>query len=211
MITVSVKASVDQARRTVEAMTTKNFNFAVARALTATAKDAQEQVKLSMPSRFTIRRTWVQNGIRIIPATRDTMTATVYSIDPFMSRQEDGADKTPAKDKYVAVPLANVRRNKKDLITKAQQPGRIPNSLVGKGGKMVASITTDNGEKFMVKLNAKKKRSKGNRLTFLYRLTPRAKIKPRLGLRDTTVNTIKLMFGQRLEEMIKLAIATARR
>lgn len=207
MMTISVKAVVDDARRTVESMTTKNFEFSVRKALTRTAKDAQTQVRASLPSRFKIRRTWVPKGIRIKPSTPSDPTAWVYSIDEFMSRQEDGSDKVPKNDKYLAIPLASVRRTKADIISQAALPMKIPNMLQGRGGQQVASITTKQGEKFMVKLKGKRSRGKENRLIFLYSLRNRAKMKPRLGLVNTTLNVVKLVFGERLEEAIRETIA----
>ena len=71
----------------------KQLRFAAAQALTKTAQDAQEAVKQQLPKRFTIRTNWLARGVRIRPASRTTLQATVLVLDRFMAQQETGGEK----------------------------------------------------------------------------------------------------------------------
>jgi len=71
--------------------------FAGAKALTLTAKDAQAGLQAEAGAIFNLRNSWVVKGIRIRAATPATMTATVGSIDKYMSRHVFGDDKPPAR------------------------------------------------------------------------------------------------------------------
>ncbi|MBF0171465.1 MAG: hypothetical protein HQK87_10345, partial [Nitrospinae bacterium] len=70
----------------------KQLRFAAAQALTRTAQDAQEEVKRQLPERFTIRTGWLARGIRIRPASRNNLKASVLVKDAFMALQETGGD-----------------------------------------------------------------------------------------------------------------------
>jgi hypothetical protein len=90
---VRVISDVERITRALDDAAQKQVPFALARALTWTAKDAQSDVRGELPRRFTLRNNWVSSGIRITPAKKGAPEALVGSLEPFMARQETGGVK----------------------------------------------------------------------------------------------------------------------
>lgn len=148
----------------------KQLNFATAKGLTATAKQAQGAVLATLPATFTLRTNWAQPsgkfGIRVRSATKADLVAEIGTNADFLEKFETGADKTP-RGKLLAVPTANVRRNKKMLIPRNQRPNALRD-------KRTVILTTKNGNKVLFQRKYKGKRS---RLVALYNLEERARIR----------------------------------
>ena len=80
--------------------------FALARALTWTARDARDALRDQLPQHFTIRNTRTRAGIHFRGAKKgDDPSAVVGSYDPYMARQALGGVKKPTKGDTVAVPI----------------------------------------------------------------------------------------------------------
>lgn len=197
---VSIEGNMGEAIAQMLAATDpRQLQFAAAKALTDTAKDVQTEVRANIPQRFTLRRQWIVQGIRIMPASKANLEAVVYSRDDFMRLQETGGDKTP-RGRYVAVPTSLVRRTPKQVIRKADRPRNL-------GDK--AQIEEYRGNKFLALKQARRGKG-GNDLRFLYLLIPRADIDQRLKLREDGERVARAMFPQRLQEAIAYAMRTAR-
>lgn len=191
----------------------KQVPFATAKALTQTAQDIQKMVQAEMPNRFTLRNDWVRQGIRIIPATKSNLRAVVFSRDAFMSLQEEGGDKRPKKDRNLAIPLA-ARRTKKGLINKADLPENLGRAefTVGRGGKQVARRGRE-GVAFKFKAQDGREYlalRRGNKLELMYLLTPQARVKKALGLRETGRRMYAKAFNNRFGAALKSALDSAR-
>lgn len=200
MLQINVQSDIAAAMRRLSSITEKQqFAFATARALTQTAAQVQTEVKKNMPSRFTLRRQWIVQGIRIERATKSNLTATVYSRDAFMGRQEFGGPKSPLRN-YLAIPTSMVRRTKTDLVRKSDKPGAL-------GDK--ASVVDVNGRKYLA-LKRPRKGANGKKLRLLYLLVPRASIKKRLGLTEDGVRVARAQFVKNLEQSLEDALRSAR-
>lgn len=201
MISPTVQTDLDKAVAQMLAMTeARQVPFILSKAINDTAKDVQAEVQKNIPQRFTLRRQWIVQGIRVKPSTKANLEAFVYSRDDFMSLQETGGDKTP-RGRYVAIPTSMVRRTPKDVIRKADRPKNL-------GDK--AQIEEYRGNKFLALKKARRGKN-GNQLRFLYLLVPRADIDERLKLREDGSRVAMAMFPRRLEEAIAYAMRTARR
>ncbi len=197
---LSVQSDIAKAMAKLRSITeAKQLRFAVAKALTETAYDVQKELRANMPSRFTLRRQWIVQGIRVDKATKDSLTATVYSRDKFMGLQESGGPKNPLRN-YIAVPTKAVRRTPKDMIKAADKPKNL-------GDK--AHIVQVNGDKYLALKKPRKGRSQ-NELRLLYLLVPRAQIKERLGLNKDGQRVVRAKFAQNLQRAMEFAMATAR-
>lgn len=197
---LSVQSDLLKAMTKLRSITeAQQLRFAAAKALTQTAYEVQKEVRGNMPSRFTLRRQWVVQGIRVTAATKADLTATVYSRDKFMGLQEAGGVKSPLRH-YIAVPTSAVRRTKSDVIKKADRPAAL-------GDK--ASIVEVKGNKFLALKKARKGAAK-NQLRLLYLLVPRANMKPRLGLSKDGQRIARGRFVENLRRALADAVRSAR-
>lgn len=214
MLTMKVTADLRSIKAMVSGFDSRQAPFAVAKALTKTAQDVQAAVRGEMPKRFTLRRQWIVQGIRIIPAKKADLTATVYSRDSaFMGRQEYGGTKTPMVDGMLAIPLSAVRRTKSNMIQSRDLPKNLKNTLYPKGGHkggpLTAKITTADGKQYLARVKRGYKGRK-DRLEFLYALRPRASVKARLGLHDIGTKTAQQLFDRNLKDAAYYAMLSAR-
>lgn len=180
---IRVHSDVDRFSMNMDEAARRHVPFALARGLTQTAKDAQADVREDLPKRFTIRRAWVPNGIRIEPATKRDPEAVVGSLEPFMKRQETGGRKRARDHSRVAVPV-NVKRSKRDLIPKGQRPAAL------KGKPKVFLVKTASGAGILRRVGKKR-----YPVQILYWLKKGVDVKPRFGFQKTTGTTVQERFG----------------
>lgn len=177
----------------------KQVQFATAKALTLTAVEVQRQVRAEMPARFTLRRQWIVNGIRVEKATKANLVATVFSRDAFMGLQEFGGQKDPRK-RFIAIPTKAVRRTKSDIIAKSDRPQNL-------GAR--AEVIEYKGNKWLALKRARSGRS-GNELRLLYLLVPRAQLHERLGLREIGTRVTRERFMPIWRQCLEDALPTSR-
>lgn len=198
---LTMQSDIEKALRQLKALTDpKQMNFAIAKALTQTAFEVQKELRSNMPGRFTIRRPWVVQGIRVERATKTNLAAVVYSRDSFMGLQEVGGTKDP-RSRYIAIPTKAVRRTKTQVIAKSDRPGALGDR---------AEVIEYNGNKWIALKKARRGANKGGQLRLLYLLVPKAQIKERLGLEDDGLKIAPKRFPLLLEAAIQDALRTAR-
>lgn len=197
---LSVQSDLLKAMAKLRSITeAQQLRFATAKALTQTAVEVQTEVRANMPGRFTLRRQWIVQGIRITPASKADLTATIYSRDKFMGLQEAGGVKSPLRN-YIAVPTRAVKRTKTDMIRKADRPAAL-------GDK--AGIVEVNGNKFLALKKARRGKS-GAPLRLLYLLVPRARLQARLGLSKDGMRVARQKFTANLQRALADAVRSAR-
>lgn len=214
MMQISVASEIQKAVSQLQTIAeAQQFRFSVAKALTVTAAQVQQEVRKNMPERFTLRRQWVVNGIRIEKATKDNLTATVYSKDAFMGRQEVGGTKVPKFDNHLAIPMRAVRRTKTGMINAADLPSNLGKAEFSvKRGKQMAPRRGAGGSVFKLVSNGRTYlcRRRNGQVELLYLLVPNAQVKKRLGLGDDAKKIARLKFAQNLNDALEFAMRTAR-
>lgn len=180
----------------------KNIRFATAAALTKTAQDGQKASREALAANFTLRGNWSNPSnkfeIRIKPAKKDNLEAQVTTLADWLKLHEEGATKLPSR-KFIAIPTDNVRRNKRDIITKGNRPGALR-------GKNTFVIDTKSGPVIF----QRKGKGKREKLVALYILEPKAKIKKHSSFYEPIGKAVRANFKQNWTEAVKQAFATAR-
>ncbi len=191
---IRVASDVERFTTGMDDAARRHLPFAIARALTWTAQDAQTEVREDLPKRYTLRNNWVKNGIRITPAKKDDLRSVVGSLEPFMKRQETGGTKKARDHSRVAVPV-NARRNKRAAIPKGQRPAAL------KGKPKIFTITTASGTGIMRRVGKKR-----YPLQLLYWLKRGVQVKPSFGFKVTTSTTVRDRFGPNFVESLSRAM-----
>lgn len=180
----------------------KNLNYGTAVGLTKTAKEGQAAVVASLGSTFTLRGNWWQQsnkfGIKIKPATREDLQAEVRTQADWLEIHEQGGTKT-ARGGRLAIPTENVRRNKRQIIARANRPSALR-------GKRTFIIKTSKGDV----LYQRKYYGKRSVIVPLYNLEPRARIKKQSTFFDPIERIVKKNLHRNIEMEVRKALATMR-
>jgi hypothetical protein len=190
-VRIRVIDDVERFTRNMDDAARRHVPFAIARALTWTARDAQTDVRDELPKQFTLRNSWVKNGIRITPASKASPQAVVGSLEPFMERQETGGAKRSRGGHRIAVPKAKPSR----VIPRAQRPAAVRNK------PRVFTVKTANGAGIF--------RRQGKQrypLQLLYWLKRGVQVKPAFGFKGTTGTTVQDRFGPNFIESVSQAM-----
>ena len=176
--------------------------FALSRTLNALANKTQQTVQNQLGERFTLRRPdFVKRTIYRKPgqdfATKSKLEAAVR-VHPdrnFLAKFEDGGTKTSTSGSRLAVPI-EVRRNKNEVITKANRPKALLNKpKVFKKGKLILQQVG---------------RAKAAVTRVLYVLTRSVTIAPKLHMADTAKRVTEQDFARIAEAEIEHALRSAR-
>jgi len=194
--------------------------FATVLALNRTAAEAQTTIKEELPQKFTLRRDWVSQGLRLQVATKGRPVALVFTKDWFMEDQETGAERTPTKAPTLFAPTKVVRAGEdlsgeipadlrpKALMRQIKQGGR---PRRGQIGPQMASMPKPFIAKFSGGRTGLFIRRGKDRLpiVLLYTLKDAIKIKPRWGFDATTAGVsdkvLRREFIKALDEALKSA------
>ena len=190
-VRIRVLDDVERFTRSMDDAARRHVPFALARALTWTAKDAQSDVRDELPKRFTLRNSWVRNGIRITPAPKASPQAVVGSLEPFMERQETGGPKRSRGGHRIAVPKAKPSK----VIPRAQRPAAVRNK------PRVFTVQTAYGAGIFRRLGKQR-----YPLQVLYWLKHGVQVKPAFGFKSTTGTTVHDRFGPNFVESLSQAM-----
>nr|CRH06049.1 Conserved protein of unknown function [Candidatus Magnetococcus massalia] len=197
---IRVEANTRQVERAASNIT-KQARYATALALTRTVQDTQAEVRRRLPERFTIRTGWVAKGIRVKPAKKSNLQASVRVLDPFMALQETGGTKRSHSGDALGVPVG-ARPNPKSVT----RPGKFPSALLKKPNYFIAPLHNDSSTHAVWRRGGRK----GRKLKMMYRFVDRVEIKPRFGFMETVKEVVEARFQENFERAVKEALSTAR-
>lgn len=141
-MSISVHVDVSEAVKGIHELERKHIPFALAATLTNLAKGSQAKVKAGLGSKFKLRNSFTEQGIRITPAKKnaETIQADVHTdtanrktgAPDYMGRQEEGGDKVPHEGRmHIAVPTKYLRQ----MIGDGPIPAEMrPRALLGAVG-----------------------------------------------------------------------------
>ena len=117
------------------ALCEKDVLFVAAKTLTKTAQAAQEQIKQHLRATFVLRKPNFEKSIKVRPATKQTLEASVYTMAGFATLQQTGGRRV-AKTGQLAVPQYDDLLHIK-AVRKTNQPGSFVMNLKN-GGMVIA-------------------------------------------------------------------------
>lgn len=117
MIEIKVEDNLADFNRRLTQLEKKEMPYATAVALTRTVQDAQSAIISAIPHIFkTTKKWWLKQqptGIKITPAKKIRLLASVYTSAFFAALQEAGGVKTPHRGKNLAVPSDKVPKSRR--------------------------------------------------------------------------------------------------
>jgi hypothetical protein len=175
----------------------KQIIFAAAQSLTEVAKESQTAVIADIQQTFTTRGKWYlpsnKYGIKIKAAKKNELTSEVKTAADWLALHETGGTKTP-DGQHLAVPTANVRRTKRQIITRSQRPRNLKRSFV---------IQTASGPVLFQRRGKRK-------IVALYDLEPKVKIKKESTVIEPTRRIVQQRFDRIFEKNLANAVQTAK-
>ena len=169
MITVKVFDQVTPTLKRISADMPK----AASKGLNYIAYDSRDAfIKESFLDNFVLRKGWWKPGspfgFNVAKSTPSNLTAIISTRAPWMMLHETGGNKLP-QNKHIAIPTAQVRRTKRDLILKSQTPVGL--------GKRAFYLKTDEGDEVLA-MNFGRGKSRITKV--MYTLKSKTHIRPRL-------------------------------
>lgn len=187
----------------------KQTTFALASALTLTAKQGQAAAIKAIDGAFTVRTNWHRQGpfsVRVRPATKQNLVAWVGTaaewLEKFIREPAGSIVLKIPQGNFLAIPTTNVRRTKRDLVRAAQRPQRLR-------GHRDFLVPLRNGRGFL--LMQQQGRGKNKRNVALYVLVKQARIREKDVLFGPTRKAYETHFSKILRVQLEQALATARR
>jgi hypothetical protein len=177
----------------------KQIIFAAAQSLTEVAKEAQTGIVADFAGNktFTARGKWYlpgnKFGIKVKFARKNDLESGVKTAADWLTLHETGGVKTP-QGHHLAVPTHNVRRTKRQIITRSQRPKNLKRSFV---------IQTRSGPVLFQRRGKKK-------IVALYDLEPKVNIKRESTVIEPTRRIVQRRFDQIFEKNLANAVRTAK-
>lgn len=198
---ISVKSNVKQLQQKFSRFHRDQVPFATASALTKTVQAAQRGIQEQIPNRFNVTKKWwlkqQPTGVKIKPATKRQLWATVFTNAYFAPLQEDGGTKKPFKGSRLAVPTDNVRAKKRRRSGGVREVIDRPKTFFGK---------TKTGKTALYRRRTKNARP----IELLYVFSPTARITRRFRFKDTARAVAEKQFNRNFTKQMIQAIRTAR-
>lgn len=175
--------------------------YAAAVAATKSAKQAQAASVAAIKAAFITRGAWYQPssrfGVRVTPATKARLEATVKSLADWLIPHETGQDKVARGGGLLAVPIVGPGRPRPTRASKLRAD--LKPSVLGRRGVV---LPTRHGPVLFYRQD--------RRLVAFYGLERRARIRKRSTVVEPTVQTVTKQFGPNFAEAIAEALRTAR-
>lgn len=198
----------------------RQIPFAASKALNATALDVQAAERRRLREVFTLRREqWADQSIKITHFAKKSEPWATIAISPpgasgasradVLGKFEMDTSKRSIAGRHVAIPI-DARRNKRDIITKANRPGALNLRQVGNriiGDKRTFLVKTAGGREFILQRTGRGARSS---IRALFMLVDQVKLTPDLHYRLTAQATIDRVWERHFLTWLEQALATAR-
>ncbi|MBF0252152.1 MAG: hypothetical protein HQL35_16190 [Alphaproteobacteria bacterium] len=211
-------SNIEDVERLLTDLEKQHLPFAVARALTRAAYESRDAVRADIANRFTLRTRRAQQGVRVHAAKYrkgvplGALQADVHTLDWYMEDQETGGlrGRTPSGHRR-AVPTLHMRRGGtfQGKVKKRARSTLLETRAGTRKRKKKASAAP---RPFLVRVSPQTEvifvREGRGRLPILplFVLTDRVRVRPRLGMDETTRDTMARRFGPLLVDSLRDAL-----
>lgn len=200
MFSISVKSNVDAVRKNLTDIAKKQLPFAVAKGLTATAKDAQSELARALPTQLDRPTPFTMRAFAVKPATKSMPVASVF-VRPdqwkYLTYQFEGGDRKPLGRALVMPKSVKLnqfgnmqRRAIKQLLAKKNVFSGVINGVPG--------------------IYLRKKSVTGTSLQLLVGYANQARYHRRYPFREIAEGAISATFNRYLQRALDEALASAR-
>ena len=226
MSEISVSVNTSEVSRFMRTVFRDQVPFATSLAINQTTKGIQAEQRKGMRERFTIRRAYVLQGVKVRQFSTKRNLEAIVEISPtrkFLFKFEEGGTVRPRGTSF-AVP-GGVRRTKTGVVTRAQRPKALGLTLHGKGP--LAEVFRGKRRTFLIRRpdgtgaifqrlgrrggkRAPRGKRREGRLRLLFSFTPKAEIEPTLDFVLTARTVMRENFARNFEAAFDRAVRSAR-
>lgn len=183
----------------------KQINYGISVGLNNVAEQIRNSELKSAQNTFTLRGTWWKPrnrfGFNVLPAKKTNLKAEVYTRADWLVMHAFGGIKIP-KGSNIALPTEDVKRSKRDIITKANRPKNVKGAF-----KVTFKSGEAKGKSAIAKMSG---RGKNRRLVILYWLEKRTKIKKEFDFYEIGKKVFDRNAHSFIRDGIELAFRTAK-
>ncbi len=213
---IDVDTNAAEVARSLRFLFRDQIPFATSKAINDTAKGIQAEQRKGMKKRFTIRRAYVLQGVKINKFSKKRDLEAIIEIDPtraFLFKFEEGGTTRPRGTRF-AVP-DEVRRGKTGVVSRVMRPSRLefkrwgsgPRAEVHRGKRRTFMVRTPDGQGGVFQRFGRRKSTK---LRMLFSFTPKAEIEPTLEFELTAQTVFQETFTRNFEQSFDRAVRSAK-
>lgn len=212
-MTVTIRVNVSDTLKNLTALEQKQLPFALSLALNNVAIDAQLALRDHFSEVFTIRRPSfvLKQGAKIFKFSSKRDLSVVMGVDDkadFLTKFERGDVKKPTQASSLAIPV-DVRRNKRDLITRGNRPRQLLDRLGQKRGAGGVFRLTHREGKLVPGIYQRTGRGGRGGVKLLFASTPKAQTPPVLKFAFVIGKTVEKKFQLNFDKAMARALATS--
>jgi hypothetical protein len=212
-MSVTIRIDTKSVTANLDALARSQIPFALAKAITQTGLDFQKAERAHFAQVFTERRKdFVEKqGVKLIGgiATKAKPSIT-FGVDPkasFLDKFEKGGQRPLFSAHSIMIPV-DVKRNKKDIVSRSNRPRSLIASQQHAGARGVFLLTQQRG-KLAPGLYQRTGRG-GRNVKLLFARETHATIKPVLDFQATFVKTVNERWASNFQTALADAIKTAK-
>lgn len=214
---IPVSSNAAEVSREMRFLFRDQLRFAASFAINLTAKGIQAEERAGLKERFTIRRAYVLQGVKISKFSTKRDLEAHIEIDPtrrFLLKFEEGGVTQPRGTSF-AVPTTAAKRTKTGVLRRAQRPKALELKFHGRGSK--AEVFRGKSRTFLIRRSdgsgaifQRVGRPGSGKLRQLFSFTPEAQIDPDLEFELTARTVFQETFNRNFEFAFDRAVRSAR-
>jgi hypothetical protein len=224
---ISVQHNIMDVLPELDRFTSRQAPFAIAKALTTTAKQVQGQLTSALPTAFNRPTAWTRRAFAITPARKDTLTSWVFAKDSQarylkfgvqggrrrvkgFEKRFDGMVKGEKPDGQALVPTRNVRLDAQGNVSLATIKRMSQTNSTGKVGRYFVGKPKGGGRNADLPVGVYARMGNNKRLEMQFAFMREPAYRKRLDMQGIGARTVRERFAANLRDSYAAAVRTAR-